>query len=342
MKASITNPIYSARLMKSDGMVYYFKDITTDMNVSQPKNELAKKVSVSIINASVSGAKLHNIISLMDKLFVNADTGSGEKEVFRGIVWERSFNNTLDSDEVKIIAYDRLIYFNRSKDNFFAPAGKSTDVVISSIASKWGFSISYRYLNITHAKLTYHNEDIGDIITDILNKVKSQTGVDYVIYMDGDTIIIDRVGNNQTAYKIGASDNAISTNYKQSMEDVVTKVLIVKAETTKNGDKEEETGNYLTVASVDKNTEKYGTLQDVIVVSKDEKIAEAKDEANTTLKDNADPKETIDVKAIDIPWVQKGHQIYIESESMQGYYIVKSIEHDCTEGTMTLEVSRYE
>lgn len=386
MKASITNPVYSARLVKANGMTYKFKDITTDLLVSQPEKELAEKVNLTLANIKVGSSKLIDLISVKDNVYVNANTGSGEKEVFRGIVWSREVSEDADADEIELTCYDRLIYWQKSKDNFFAKAGKSTKSVISSIASKWGFSISYKYLSITHAKLTYHDESISDIIIDILNKVKKQTGVDYVIYMDGNKIVIDKVGSNKTVYKLSQKENAVSAYYKQTMEDMVTKVLIVKAETTAVTTKEsggsseaaiielaksymaedpdltyadaiakakeslsgssssggEETGRYLTVASVSRNTAQYGTLQEIITISKDEKLSEAKEEANQTVKDHGKPKVEEEVKAIDIPWVKKGHQIYISAGKLNGYYIVKGIEHDAAEGIMYMEVYAYE
>lgn len=342
MNASITNPVYSARLVKENGMTYKLKDVTTNLIVAHPKNELAEKVSINLANIKVGSSKLIDLISVKDNLYVNANTGSGEKEVFRGLVWSRGVTEDSDENEIEITAYDRLIYLQKSKDNFFLKAGKKTNSVISSIASKWGFKVSYKYLNITHAKLTYHNESIADIIIDILNKVKKQTGVDYIIHMDGNTIVIEPVGSNKTVYKLSQKENAVSTFYKQTMEGMVTKVLIVKAETTKNGNSEEETGNYLTVASVSRNANKYGTLQEIITISKDEKLSEAKEEANQTIKDHSSPKIEEEVKAVDIPWVKKGHQIYISAGKFNGYYIVKGIEHDAADGIMYLEVEVYE
>ena len=342
MKASITHPIYRAKLVKDNGMTYFLKDITTNLVIGTAKDELAEKVTLSLINIKVGSEKLQNIIALKDRLYVTADTGSGEQEVFNGFVWTREQNTDADANEIGLICYDRLIYWHNSKDNFFAKAGKQTDDVIKSIANKWGISISYKYVRITHAKLVFHDMSIADIIIEILNKVKKQTGVDYAIRMEGNTIVIEPVGSNKTVYKLAEKENAISAYYKQTMDGMVTKVLIVKAETTKNGDSEEETGNYLTVATLSRNTDKYGTLQEILVLNKDEKLAEAKDEANQTLNDNSKPKEEFEVKAVDVPWVKKGHQIYISAGNLNGYFIVKGIEHDALDNIMHLEVVKYE
>lgn len=148
-------------------------------------------------------------------------------------------------------------------------------------------------------------------------------------------IVIETVGNNSTVYKIENKDNAISTEYRQTMEDMVTKVKIVKAETTS---KDKETGKYLTVTSVSKNTKEYGTLQEILVKEKDDKLSDVKKEAQKTLNSKAKPTTERTVKAIDNPWVKKGHKVYISAGNFKNYYIVKGIEHDATDHVMYLEV----
>ena len=269
-----------------------------------------------------------------------ANTGNGAKEVFRGIVWQNGGPSDTDAQEVSLVCYDKLIYLMKSKDTFFAVNGKTTKDVITSIANKWGFTISYKYKSITHSKLVYRSQYIADIITDILNKVKKSTGTDYVIRMEKDVVVIDSVGTNSTIYKIESEKNAISTDYKESMEDMVTKVLIVKAETvTKNGS-DSETGKYLTVTSVSKNTGTYGTLQDIIVKEKDEKLEDSKKEANEILKEHATPKIEASTMAIDNPLVKKGDKVYVSAGTMKNYYIVKGIEHDALKKVMYLEVKK--
>lgn len=338
MKASTEHPVYSARIVKSNGTTYRLKDITTDLIVSHPKDELAEKAVATLVDVKVGKEQLRNLIAVQDKVYINANTGSGESEVFRGLVWERDFSYDADTDEINIVCYDRLIYMHKSKDNFFAKSGKTTKALVETLAKKWGFKISFKYKSITHGKLTFHNESVADILISILDEVKKKKGVGYAIRMSGDTIVIETEGSNKTVYKLAEKKNAISTSFKETMDGMVTKVLIVKAETVND----EETGNYLTVTSVSKNTSKYGTLQQIITISKDENLSEAKEEANQTLADNATPKKEHEIKAVDVPWVKKGDQIYITAGSLNGYYIVDGVEHDTLNYIMYLEVSKYE
>ena len=340
MIASMKNPIYKVTIIKADGTKYQLKDVTSDLVVGHAEDELAEKVTATLVNVKVGKNWLHSLVSLRDKVYVYSNTGSGSKEVFRGIVWERETVDTVDVREFKINCYDRLIYLHNCNDNLFVKKGKKTKDVITSLAKRWGFKISYKYVSISHAKLTYHDESVADIMISILDKVQKKTGKDYVIRMDKNVIVIETVGSNNTIYKIESSDNAIGTSYKQSMDGMKTKVLIVKAETTKKKDSEEETGKYLTVTSVKKNTDKYGTLQEIVVKEKDEKLSEAKKEANEILKEHAKPKTEIEVEAIDNPWVKKGDKVYIAAGTLKNYYIVKGIEHDASNHVMHLEVKK--
>ena len=88
------------------------------------------------------------------------------------------------------------------------------------------------------------------------------------------------------------------------------------------------------------DTKQYGTLQDIIEKGSDEKLSDAKKEANKIIKKDGHPKRDISVTAVDIPWVKKGHKVYINTGNLKNYYIVKGIEHDATNHTMTLEVKK--
>ena len=338
--ATMTNPIYTVNLIKPDGTKYYLKNVTTDLVISHAKDELAEKVTMSLANTKVGTAYLHNIITLKDKVYVYANTGSGATLKFQGIVWDRNSEINGDSNGIGIVCYDRLIYFHNSKDNYFAKKGKSTKDAITAIAKKWGFKVSYKYESISNAKLVYRDESIADIIVSILDKAKKKTGKDYVIRLDKDVIVIETVGTNSTIYKIENKKNALSSTYHQTMNDMVTKVLIVKAETVKKGDSEEDSGKYLTVTSVSKNTDKYGTLQSILVKEKDDKLADVKKEANEILKENATPKETMEIDAVDNPWIRKGDKVQVSTGNLNNYYIVQGIEHDAVDHSMYLEVKR--
>ena len=329
--ATITHPIYTANILKNDGTTLKLKDVLTDLSINHGENDLAKKVTLSLINITVSNKCLYDMISVKEQLYVYANIGDGAKEVFRGVVWKREERFDTDTNEVPLVCYDRLIYLQESKDNLFVAKGKNTKTIIESIASEWGFSVTYKYKSITHGKIVYRNHSIADMFISLLDEVKKQTGVNYIIKMDQNKIIIDSVGTNTTIYKIQAKQNLINSSRSETMDGMVTKIKIVKSKTSSDEE-------YTTVATVSKNTETYGTLQDVIIKGKDDALSVAKEEANTILKEKSTPKKEGEITAIDNPFVHKGDKVYINTGIYSGYYIVKSIEHDVRKNLMYLEV----
>lgn len=340
MAASMTNPVYTANLIASNGQKYRLKGITTDIITAHEDKDIAEKVTITVANVKVGKKQLHSLIKLRDKIYVYANTGSGAKEVFRGIVWERQFDRTSDSKEIKLICYDKLIYLMNSKDNLFVKKGTTTKDAVTNLAKKWGLKIKYSYKSISNKKIVYRSETISDILVSLLNKAKKETGVGYVIRFEKNVLVIEPQGNNKTVYKIESGDNALSSSYNETMDGMITKVKIVKAETKKKKDSEKETGRYITVANVKGDTKKYGTLQEILEKNKDDKMSKVKKEAQNMIKKDGSPKRNISVSAIDNPWIKKGHKVYINTAYLKNYYIVKGIEHDATNHTMTMEVKK--
>lgn len=336
MQASMEYPVYTAKLFTSDGTKYRLKEVTTDLVAGQAKDDLAEKVSLTVTDVKVGKKALHSMISLKNSLYLYANTGSGAKEVFRGFVWERQFDTTADSKEVKLVCYDRLIYLQNSKDNLFVAKGSLTEDIITKLANKWGIKIKYSYESIKHKKTVFRSDNISDIIITLLEEVKKKTGKDYVIRCEKGVMLIEHAGANKTVYKVQDKDNSASVSYNETMDGMVTKVKIIKPETVKK----KETGKYVTVADVKGNTKKYGTLQDIIEKSSGDKMADVKKEAQQIIKKDGSPKKDITVTAIDNPWIKKGYKVYVNTGGLKGDYIVKGIEHDAMSHLMTLEVEK--
>lgn len=339
-EASITNTIYSATVIKMDGTTYHVTDIITDLMVSHGKDELAEKAVISLMNVKTGGSDIKKLISLGDYVCVYADAGNGKEEVMRGTIWKRDLSEDSGEDIIRLTCYDDLIYFHKSKDNFFAKKGKTTESIIKSISDKWGISVDYKYTSIIHGKFAFHNESIADIFVTVLDEAKKQTGADYVIRSEKGVIVIDFAGSNSQAYIVDENSNAISSNYSESMDNMVTQVLIVKAETVSKDGGEEESGKYLTVTRVDKNTDEYGTLQEVLVKGKDQALSEVQKQADETLKEKSTPEIESEFTAIDNPYIKKGHQIYARTSNISGFCTVLAIEHDAMKNIMSLEVKK--
>lgn len=327
--ASITNPSYKLVIVDSAGNKYGFEKIQTSLDISQPEKEIAQKVQVEFPNIEVNGKKLKDIIAVKNAAYVYYNIGSGWVEKFRGYVWTKAFQEADDS-LFRILCYDRAIYLQNSKDSFYFAKGKKTKAILSSICKTWGITLVFNYSQITHPKLAIRSQHISDTIIEILDAVKKKTGKKYVVFFEKGKLYINTVGTNTTIYNVKKRENAIKVSYEETMEGMVTKVVIRGAQN--------DNGKTPVVATVKGKTSTYGTLQDEISKDKDTSVADAKKEANEILKEKGQPFKYRTITAIDNPVIKKGDKVKIQTNEMSGTFVVISIDHDAIQGTMELEV----
>ena len=82
----------------------------------------------------------------------------------------------------------------------------------------------------------------------------------------------------------------------------------------------------------------YGVFQTIITNSKSDTLDDAKKEANEILEEKGSPKITSKLIAPDIPCIRKGDKIHAKVGSLNGYYLVNSIQHNAKNGQMTMEI----
>ena len=331
MKASKDDPIYTTYLI-SGGVKYHLSPAVAELELSDQKNELAKRATVTLVNTTVSGRWLSSLVKVRDRIFIYADDGERNEEVFRGWVWTRSYKSALKDRELTLKCYDNLVYFQESEESAYFSPGKATKDVLSTLCAKWGVKLDYT--SITHAKLVLRGK-LSDIFTeDILDPVQDRTGKKYVILSEQDAMVVKEAGTNSTVYAIKAGENAISTGTKCTMDDLVTKVVILgKADDNERRPVE---------ATVSGDTGAYGTLQKLINRSTNTTLADAKKEAQSLLAENGSPTWEYDVKAVDIPWIRKGDQVLINAGDIANATLIvagveRSISNKSKEMTLTLE-----
>lgn len=300
---------------------------------SEPKGQIAQRVILQLANVKIGDKWLSSILQARNRVFVYANDGTKEDEVFRGYLWSRTRSDSINENEVRYVCYDNLIYFQESEDSLYYASGKSTKDIVSSICSKWGIPLQYSYDSITHTKMPLRGY-LADIFTeDILDLVKKRTKKKYVIQSDKDTMVVKPVGANSTIYRFVAGKNVIKTASGWTMDGVITKVVI----TGKADDDDREPIE----ATVSGKTSEYGTVQRILSRSENTSLAEAKIEAQNTIDENGEPKWEYEIIAPDIPWIRRGDKIYVEAGDISGYRIVaeidRTIDNKTREMTLTLE-----
>lgn len=334
MKASIDNPIYTIKVTTGD-KEYDVTGAVETIERSEDENQFAQSVTIRLHNKKIGDSWLSSLITVRSRVVITANDGNKKDEVFRGFLWTRSYTSANQGNLLQWRCYDHLIYMRESEDYRFFASGKSTEDIISQIFNDWGVKMEYSYSSITNTKLVLRG-NLSDILTaDILDLVKDQTGKKYIIRSEKDVVKIMHVGQNSTIYKFQTKENVIQTRSEHTMEDMITKVLILGKE-----DKNERAAieDY-----VPRNTDLYGTLQKVIQKKDKTSLADAKKEANKILDEKSKPKWKYEVEAVDVPWIRKGDKVYVNAGDIyQMNCIVLAVTHDTSNSgkTMTLTLEQ--
>lgn len=322
MNASKENPVYSVYVV-SGSTKYNVTDALESLDWDEPEKQIAAKATISLMNVKAGSNWLSTIIKPRDRVFIYANDGSKNEEVFRGYVWTRPYDRTVTDRTLQLMCYDNLIYFQESEESEYFSSGNSTKTVVSSICNKWGVQLSYNYESITHSKLVLRGT-LADIFTsDILDLVKDRTGKKYVIRSVQDVMQVNTVGSNTTVYNIKTQENAISTKSIVTMDGMITRVKILG--------KADDDDRKPVEATVNGNTSKYGTLQKLIDRDTNTSLADAKKEAQTIINLNGTPKYEYNIQAPDVPWIRKGDVVNVWAGDISNKkLIVKGISRTIT------------
>ena len=304
MKPSKENPEYTAVItMASTGEQFDLSPVLVSLELTHQKEQMAQCATLTLININYEGRWTNTMFRARDRVVIYANDGERHEEVFRGFVWTNTYTSTLEQREIVLRCYDNLIFWQESEESEFFPKGRTTKDVVQTLFGKWGVPLEYRYESITHDKLPLRGT-LADLVTsDILDKVKKETGKKYAVYMEGDKAIIRTLGDNETYYRVDTASRAVSTRSEQTMDGMTTKVVILgKSDDNKKTPVE---------AEVTGDTEKYGTIQKL--QDRDEKatLADAKKEAQNVIDEKGQPFDEYELKCGDIPWVKKGDRINV-------------------------------
>lgn len=328
MAGTKKDPEYTVALYDWNQTNYDLSPAILSLSLRENSGQIAQAATLKVVNRKVAGKLLTSIINVRCRVVIYANDGERHEEVFRGWVWDFSYSSSKEK-EITITCYDNLIYFQQSEENTYFPSGQSTKSICETLCGNWGVKLDYKYESITHGKLPLRGALSDLFLSDILDPVRKQTGKKFVMRMVRDTVQILPVGSNAVVYDILAAHNALDTKSSLTMDDVVTKVVILG--------KEDKEGRSKVEATVEGNTKLYGTLQKIETKDEDTTLADAKKEAQETIKEKGQPKASYEVRAVDIPWIRKGDKVKVQAGNLWREYIVTSASRDIgKEKIMTL------
>lgn len=318
---------HSVVLYTDTGEKIVLDRLVQSLTLEEHPRQLAQKVSLTLANHLSNGKRISDTVKLLSKLYVFAN----DQEVFRGIVWEWAPQDSLN-EELDITAYDNLIYMQNSEDDQFYSAGMGSQTLAAGVLAPLGIPLDYKWLQITHDKKKYQAQKFSDMVLDVLEDVRKLKGGKYVVRGESGRMVVDYPGTNKDIY-VFETTNSISTSTQLSVDGVVTKVLVY-------GRQNDDTRN--AVEATVEGAMEFGLLQKVIYREQNQSIGEAKEEAQTLIKEKGKPIPKCTLKAPNVPFLRKGDKVKIDAGSLGGYYYIMGITHNATSGIMTVEVEAVE
>jgi len=332
LNPSVENPTYTVYITTKDKR-YDVTPAVMSIDFSEQETQMAVSANLTIADIDYSGKPLSSVFDSRNRVVIYANDGTKNDEVFRGFVWDLSPKESLTENSFTIKAYDHLIYLQESEDHEFFRSGEMTSNIFQSICKKWGIDGRFAYDSIVHKQLVMRGA-IADFLTeDLLNEAQRYCSTKYVVRSEKDALWVLKVGSNEMIYTLDAKCNATELRKHKTMNGITTQVIVLG--------NEDDDGKSPVEATLSKNTDEYGTLQKIISRSEDTTLYDATKEARSILNEDGKPKWEYDIKAVDIPWIRKGDKVLVHTKSLNGTYIVKSIDREISNrgNHMTLTIA---
>ncbi|MFC4600678.1 XkdQ/YqbQ family protein [Cohnella hongkongensis] len=251
--------------------------------------------------------------------------GSAKKEVLLnpGVVWECHSSNS-GLKHLSVTAYEKTIYLAKSDDERLMPAGQTATERIKQYAKEWGIPVgNIADTRIKLAKNIKRTQTILSMIMEDLKETADKGGAMYRTRMTERGLELVEIGSNPIVWELTAIEEMTQN---RTLEGAITQVKVI-------GPQESENWVSKTLALEKKDTEKYGTLQKLIMDNRVETVEQAKKVAAKTL---LGLQETVSLTALDINTIRAGDRVRLDEWEL----IVTQVRHQLGyPGRMELELA---
>ncbi|MCL6660361.1 XkdQ/YqbQ family protein [Paenibacillus amylolyticus] len=258
----------------------------------------------------------------------------GEKSMVHllhpAVIWEVESSNS-GTKRLSLTVYDRMIYLEKSEDEFLLPKDQTATQRLKTYAKEW--KIPYATLPETKTKLgkaVYRSQTIFSMMFADLKETAKSGGEMYHPRMTPGGLQLFQVGSNAKVYEL---DRLIDLTQMRTLEGAVTKVKVMAASESTSG-KEVPSK----VLAIEQNgVEELGTLQKLVEEDQVKSTTAAKKLAKSHL---TGIQETFTISAPDVNTIRAGDAVLLKGLKL----IVMSVSRDLSAGpgTMTLELGTAE
>ncbi|MGN7411336.1 XkdQ/YqbQ family protein [Paenibacillus sp. SAF-068] len=258
----------------------------------------------------------------------------GEKSMVHllhpAVIWEVESLNS-GTKRLSLTVYDRMIYLEKSEDEFLLPKDQTATQRLKTYAKEW--KIPYATLPDTKTKLgkaVYRSQTIFSMMFADLKETAKSGGEMYHPRMTPGGLQLFQVGSNAKVYEL---DRLIDLTQMRTLEGAVTKVKVMAA--SESGSGKEVPSKVLAIEQ--NGVEELGTLQKLIEDDQVKSTTAAKKLAKSKL---TGIQETFTISAPDVNTIRAGDAVLLKGLKL----IVMSVSRDLSAGpgTMTLELGTAE
>ncbi len=243
-----------------------------------------------------------------------------------GVIWDAESTNS-GTKRISLTVYDRMIYLEKSEDEYLFPKDQTATQRLSKYAKDWKIKLADETdTEIKLGKAVYRAQTIFSMLFADLKETAKSGGAMYHPRMTGRGLELFKLGSNTQVHEL---DRLIDVAQMRTLEGAVTKVKVLAAADSSNG--KEVKSKILTVD--EKGTDKLGTLQKVV---SDDQVKTAKAAKKLAASYLTGIQETFTVTAPDVNTIRAGDAVTLSGMKL----LVTSASHDLgNPGTMTLELA---
>lgn len=231
-------------------VVHKEQDITdyiSSMSWGGSRSEVARKLELKVVNAPLDKNITPLSINLADPVYLFED--DGVTELFRGFVIEREASSV--TGVVTYVAYDLLFYTLKSNATYNF-SGKTAEIITQMVCDDMEIPVGNLASTGLSQKLIVQNVSIYEIIMRAYTQAYQQNGVSYRVTAKKGYLNVEEMGNIVCEIEITEDSNITSSNYKETLTNMVNKVRIYDGE-----------GNPAGVVQNDADIKAYGIFQQV-------------------------------------------------------------------------------
>lgn len=211
------------------------------------RSEVARKLELKVVNAPLDDNITPITIDLADPVYLFED--DGKTELFRGFVIEREASSV--QGVVTYVAYDLLFYTLKSKATYNF-SSKTAETIAKMVCDDLEIPVGSLASTGISQKLIVQNVSIYEIIMQAYTQAYQQNGVNYRVTAKQGLLNVEEMGKVVCEIELTEDSNITSSQYKETLTNMVNKVRIYDGE-----------GNPAGVVQNDADVKKYGIFQQV-------------------------------------------------------------------------------